>query len=308
MSHFIVTGAGGFIASHLIRRLSVLGHTVSAVEVAPVTWVDVKLDGTTKLPGVHFYQRDVCKAFDAKSDGLDHHEPSIDGVFHLAATSGIHPGRERETLRNNIMSTLAVAEFCGANDVPLVFTSSGAVYAAPDGTLAERIGPTCSVYGLSKAWGEQLIRLTCKQGSYRIVRLSNVYGVQPTPKAVIGKWIECIKNRQAITVNGDGTQARDFIAVYDVVDALVLAMRRLGPKALDVATGVQTSIGGLSGMFMACLGDLVSVVADDGPVGVSSPMLPDLAITEDEIGWAPKTTLRDGLVELFKAHGFPVRV
>lgn len=300
--HYIVTGAAGFIGGHLIRRLSVLGHTVSAVDIQPIDGPDLR--------GVTFYQKDVCE-FSSDGDGLNHHEPTIDGVFHLAAISGIDPTRQRETVSNNVMSMLAVAEFCGANDVPLVFTSSGAVYAAPGETLAEDTGANCSAYGLSKAWGEQLIRLKCVPGRYRIVRLSNVYGVQPRFKAVIGRWIERLQHGEAILIDGDGSQARDFVAVHDVVDALVQAMAHRGPRAVDVATGKLTSITELAVEFGSILG-LEILTGPGGPGGSGrgqfyTPRYADIATTEKEIGWVPKTDLVEGLAELFRSYGFPTR-
>ena len=283
---YVVTGSSGFIGWHLVNELEQLGHEVVPIdrlngpvhELINTEWADIAMSGGTP-----------------------------NGVFHLAALAGVQTPAF-EVYQNNILSTVRVLELCRTYGIPLVFTSSCAVY---NSTM---VGDQAwSDYGYSKVICEQLI---CGLSSpHRICRLSNVYGFQRRPKAVVGQWMKAIKTGARPAIFGGGFQQRDFIYVDDVVNGLMVAMGhmmgpsvedRRGGSAVDLCTGVRTSIQSLAELLCSIKRDLAGRFEYVGGTGMFvGSLVPrgDPHSAQTDLGWQPTITLHEGIVRTLDAFG-----
>ena len=196
-----ITGTNGFIGQHLAAQLE--KHS------------QVQLTRFQRKPGA------VPQAKDYKSFVEEQ-----DLIYHLGA---VNRDRDEELLRNNVLATAnlltAIKQFA-LPTTRLVFSSSTQVYRLTG--ARKKLSERCSVeaetiYGISKRVAEDLIRLSGTP--YLILRLSNVYGpgCRAYYNSVIATFCHRAVNGEALEINGDGSQGRDFIYIDDVVEAFILA-------------------------------------------------------------------------------------
>ena len=230
----LVTGAAGFIGSHLCRRLLEEGCAVTGIDCFTdyyPRWI--KDRNIAPLLGA---KRFKLIAQDLSSLPLKKTLKSVDAVFHLAAQAGVRAswGTNFDVyLKNNIQVTQRLLE--AAKDVPLkkiVFASSSSVYGlTPDLPMSETspLHPL-SPYGVTKLAAEKLCFLYHKNYGLPTVslRFFTVYGPGQRPDMAFHKFFKAILEGREITVYGDGRQTRDFTYVDDIVEANVAALRN-GP-------------------------------------------------------------------------------
>jgi UDP-glucose 4-epimerase len=228
----------------------------------------------------------------------------IDGVFHLAAMSGVG-GTVEDVVRDNIIATHNVACYCSERQTPIVFASSGAVYHSSIGEPDKEIAcksPHWSWYGHSKLLGEMMLH-----SPFAICRFSNVYGVQPKPKAVVGMWLDCLaRGKLNIPVNGSGEARRDFIHVWDVVRGLYAAMLNVAKNpTVDLCTGYRTSVNNLFDILNGLSRNSLGIINNNKSEGaMSASSSPKSA--KDILGWEAKISLKDGLRATMISMGIEV--
>jgi nucleoside-diphosphate-sugar epimerase len=275
---FLVTGAAGFIGSHLVRILDSQKRQLIALDRDPledhigVPMLD-DLSVTSSSRIVHYLKRFT----------------PIEGIFHLAATAGIG-ATPRALLGDNLIALQVMIDVASELCCPLVFSSSCAVYSAAG--FGARSG--WSLYGATKLVGEQMIE--ARLDRYRICRLSNVYGPMKRPKAVIGRWVAAAQKGDPLEVVQPGHQERDFVYVADVCRGLIAAMERPGKAIVDLCTGVHTPINMLARMFSERWKTATFSYVSGNP-GIATPQgSPEAAQTE--LGWQPAIPLDAGLDSL----------
>lgn len=292
----LVTGAAGFIGSHLVDRLVADGHEVIGV--------DDLSSGANVRPGVELWEMDVTDP--ALVERAAVRRPEV--ICHLAAQVSVRasvadPLRDART---NVVGTANVLEAArAAGGRKVVFTSSCAVYGVPDALPVPpdaELRPA-SPYAASKVSGEVYA------GMYRelhgidftTLTLANVYGPRQTPEGeagVVSIFTDALLAGRPTRVYGDGTQTRDYVYVLDVVDAFARAAGDAGSgRRLNVGTGAQTADRELHTLVAEAAG------APDDPE-FAPPRLGDLPAmsidperTREALGWEPRTALRDGLAE-----------
>lgn len=290
----LVTGSAGFIGSTLADRLLADGHEVAGV--------DDLSTGHNRVQGVTLYELDVA---DPKLVELAAgFRPEV--ICHLAAQVSVRvsvadPLRDART---NVLGTLNVLEAArAAGSRKVVYTSSCAVYGVPE-TLPVTAGAALdprSPYAASKACGEVYLEMyQALHGlAYTTLALANVYGPRQTPEGeagVVSIFTDALLNGRPTQVFGDGTNTRDYVYVGDVVDAFALACGPVGDGGrFNVGTGVETTDRDLHSLVAELAG------APDEPA-FAPPRLGDLpAMSLDPeparagLGWAPRTSLRQGL-------------
>lgn len=314
----LVIGGAGFIGSHVVAELL-------KTDVAQIVIYDNFARG--KHSNIDEYLQDPrCIIYpnggDIRDvDVLDDAVKSVDAVIHLAAMWLLHcKDYPRTAFHVNIEGTFNVLEACVRNKTErLVYSSSASVYgdALQVPMTEEHPFNNRNFYGASKIAGESMCRAFYDRYglSYVGLRYMNVYGPHQDQTAaytgVIPILLNKIEANEAPTINGDGTQAYDFVSVYDVARSNVLALQAdVTDEFYNVGTGVQTSIGDLCSLILEMKQSSLKVQynpysADDARrmvqnrIGCPKKATKDLSFTY-EIG------LREGIQRLIdwrKAHG-----
>ncbi|XRQ04396.1 NAD-dependent epimerase/dehydratase family protein [Actinomadura welshii] len=290
----LVTGAAGFIGSHLVDRLLADGHEVIGV--------DDMSAGANVRPGLELWEMDVCDPTLAEKAAA--RRPEV--VCHLAAQVSVRASvaDPPADARTNVVGTanvLEAARAAGARKV--VYTSSCAVYGVPDALPVPpdaELRPA-SPYAASKVSGELYAGMyKMLHGiDYTTLTLANVYGPRQTPEGeagVISIFTDALLAGRPTKVFGDGSQTRDYVYVGDVVDAFARAAgERGGGRRLNVGTGVETTDRELHTLVAEAAG------APDDPefapprLGDLPAMSVDPGATREALGWEPGVGLREGL-------------
>ena len=311
MSLYLVTGGCGFIGSHLVDRLLGDGHQVRILD-------DMSSGKLANIPSrrVDFHRGDVADPLVVKNAAR-----RVDGCFHLAAIASVQKCNEDWLAAHavNLGGAINVMHAAAGQRTPcpVVYASSAAVYGdCTDPPIAET-APTrpLTPYGADKKSSEdQAFAFASVKGLPSTgLRFFNVYGTRQDPASpysgVIAKFTDLMMAKRAVTLDGDGSQTRDFIHVSDVVAAMTssmaaLAARKLsGATVFNVCTGQSISISDLANTLGGIL-DLPPSV-QNGPArpgdiihSLGNPEALALAT-----GFRAKTMLRDGLADLLAEIG-----
>ncbi|TQS41818.1 NAD-dependent epimerase/dehydratase family protein [Cryptosporangium phraense] len=300
----VVTGAAGFIGSHLVDRLLAADFAVIGVDLRAVHG-DIRAQfNLTAAVNHHRYravQADLAMIdLDALLDG-------VDCVFHLAAVPGVRRSWGTgfpDYVRVNVLVTDALLAACARAGVRrLVYASSSSVYghAVSPSREAHATLPL-SPYGVTKLAGEQLCFAHALRGDSRLstvaLRYFTVYGPRQRPDMAISRMIMAALTGIPYTVFGDGQQRREFTYVDDVVDATVAA-------ATADATAVAINVGGGTSVSVSQALHLVEeVTGRDVPLHRSGEQAGDAPITVADLdtarrllGYQPRTDLRAGIAQ-----------
>jgi UDP-glucose 4-epimerase len=287
----VVTGGAGFIGSNLVDALLEADHRVTVID-------DLSSGRRENLSAdAALHVADVAD-FDAMRAVLDAARP--EAVLHLAAQIDVRRSvaDPAADARINVAGTAAVLEAAraaGARRVVLASTG-GALYGAAETIPTPEDAPLAPLapYGTAKAAAETYLALYDRLYgmSTLSLRLANVYGPRQDPAGeagVVAIYCAAAGHGGPVTVFGDGRQTRDFVYVGDVVAAFVTAAESDAGGALNIGTGVETSVGELA----AALG----VEARPAParVGEVRRSCLDPARAARMLGWRAETGLRDGL-------------
>lgn len=301
--HALVTGAAGFIGSHLTTRLCAEGHDVIGID-SFTDYYDVALkhdNADAEIgAGVDFIEGDLNE-LDLKSvlDG-------IDVIFHLAGQPGVRAswGREFGTYTYcNIAATQRLLEACRGSSTlrRLVYASSSSVYGnAERYPTNERDRPQpVSPYGVTKLAAEHLCCLYAASFDVPAVSLRyfTVYGPGQRPDMAFTRFAMAAVNGDPITIYGSGDQVRDFTYVDDVVEANLLAAERscAAGSVLNVAGGTHTSVNEVLRVFEDLTGAALPVTRVNPVAGDVHRTGGDTAVIRTTLGWSPRVELREGI-------------
>lgn len=302
----LVTGAGGFIGSHLTERLVREGASV----VAFVRYNSRSSEGFIRLLPRQI--RDSLEVVPGDIEEIESVRGALKGaevVFHLAALVGIpysylHP---REVVDTNLIGSLNVLTVAREQGVEkVVMTSTSEVYGTARYVPIDESHPLQpqSPYSASK------IGADCLAESYyrsfglpvAIIRPFNTYGPRQSARAVIPTIITQALVRDTIAL-GATSPTRDFTFVTDTVDGFVkiAESERAVGQVINIGSGLEISIGQLAEKIVSLVGRRVAVVEDTRRVRPASSeverLCADNSKARELVGWAPRVPLEHGLAE-----------
>jgi UDP-glucuronate 4-epimerase len=283
MSRFLVTGAAGFMGSHLTEALLARGDDVVAVD----SFTDY-YDPSLKEENARAFE---VSRLDVAEDVLP--LEGIDGVFHLAAQPGVRASFEQLDvyLRRNVLATQRVLD---QSDVRVVYASSSSVYGdaeaypTPESTRPNPLSP----YGVTKLACEQLARA---YGADAVgLRYFTVYGPRQRPDMAFARLVGAALDGSEFELYGDAS--RSFTYVEDAVAATIAAMEGGTSGAIyNVGGGDEATMREAIGVLERVSGRRLDVRAEPAARGDAKRTAADVSLIARELGWKPTTLLEDGL-------------
>ena len=300
----VVTGAAGFIGSHLCERLLALGHKVVGIDSFTDYYdrarKEQNLEGSRAHPEFTFEELDLVDA------DLQRALRGANVVYHLAGRPGVRPswGEQFDSyVRDNILATQRLLECLKDTPVDrLVFAGSSSVYGDAEmfPTKESALPRPVSPYGVTKLAAEHLTLLYTKNFGLPVVsvRYFTVYGPRQRPDMAFARFMQALADGEPIQVFGDGEQTREFTYVSDAVEGTIKA------AAADVV-GQIFNLGGGSRVtvnrVLATLEDISSmkVKRKTLPAAPGDPMHTGASINlaRERLGWEPRVSLREGLTK-----------
>jgi nucleoside-diphosphate-sugar epimerase len=288
----VVTGAAGFIGSHLAESLLAQGHDVVAVD----CFTDY-YDPAAKEENAAAF--DVVR-IDLAADDLD--LTGIDGVFHLAGQPGVRSFGEvfEEYVRHNLLATRRVFESAAAAGVRVVFASSSSVYGDAESypTREETEPRPISPYGVTKLGCEHLAGAYAKGFALEavVLRYFTVYGPRQRPDMALARIVDALARGASFELYGDGFQSRSFTYVADCVEATIGAMESAPPGALyNVGGGAEATLRDAIATLEEVSGRTLDLVERPAAAGDVRRTSADTRKIESDLGWRATTSLADGL-------------
>jgi UDP-glucose 4-epimerase len=302
----LVTGAAGFVGSHLCDRLLAEGRRVVAID-------DLSSGKIANLAEARSYGKQFSfEHLDIRAEGMlalfERHQP--DAVMHLAAQpsvriSGSDPLFDADVNVLGTINVLQCAVRTGTRKI-VYAASGGTIYGEPRRLPAKETAASgshpLSPYGVSKKTAVEYLWLyqRFRAIDHTALALANVYGPRQDSHGeagVIAIFAGRLLAGERCTINGDGNQTRDFVFVADTVDAFSRALERGSGKLVNVGTGLESSVNQLYRMLAEICG--VDEEPEFGPLppGEVRRIALDISLAESELGWRPWTHLEDGLGE-----------
>ena len=287
---YLVTGAAGFIGSHLSETLVAAGHDMACID-SFTDYYDPALK-EENARGLDVQRLDLA------SDPLD--LAGFDAVFHLAGQPGARSFGPAfaDYLRRNLLATQRVFEAAAAAGVRVVWASSSSVYGdAERYPTPEDVTPRPNnPYGITKLGCEQLQDTYARLFGLDAVALRyfTVYGPRQRPDMAFARVVDALARDAEFEVYGDGSQSRSFTYVADAVDATI--------RAVDAAAGIYNVGGGDEATLREALDVLQEISGRPLRVRYGEPQTGDMRRTradttriERAVGWRATTPLRTGL-------------
>ncbi|MFO8058400.1 MAG: NAD-dependent epimerase/dehydratase family protein [bacterium] len=301
---YMVTGAAGFIGSHLCERLIRDGHSVLAIDCFTDYYARELKE--SNLQG--FRGHSLCEFVEADLNELSLPDlfRECDGVFHLSAQAGVRASWGKSFdhyLHHNIRATQRVLE--AAREVPgkrIVYASSSSVYGDTDELPAREnsLARPRSPYGVTKLSCERLADLYLMNYGVDAVglRYFTVYGPRQRPDMAFHRFIRSLLLDEEIVVYGDGKQTRDFTYISDIVEGTVRCMEHgIAGRCYNIGGGHRVVLLDAINALAEMAGKTPRIRHEESQKGDVRDTLADTSLLHKEVGFAPKTPFADGLRE-----------
>jgi UDP-glucose 4-epimerase len=305
--NILITGAAGFIGSHLAEDLLKNGHSVKIID-------DFSSGNVNNIRGLFNYKQfKMIRGSVTNKELIAKASLGIDAIFHLAAQ--VHVDRSiiepRYTFEVNTLGTLNILDAALENDIELVvYASTSEVYGSAEHVPMNEDHPLnpASPYAASKAAADRLC--FSYYNTYKlpvvIVRCFNTYGPRQRDTgyaAAIPKFIRKALSGSPPVIYGNGKQTRDYMYFKDAVKAYNLVLHSyenvLG-KAVNFGTGKEVSIRNLADMILRLCGKKTSPIHAAPRAGEVKRLCADISLAEKKLDFAPEYTIENGLKEFLK--------
>lgn len=296
----LVTGAAGFVGSHLTEELLRRGHVVRAIDsLVPYYPAEIKrrnIAAAARHPNCHFQTTDL------RHDPLGDLVAGVDVVFHLAATPGLLASWTDLDLyvSCNITATHRLLEAVKSHQPRLrrfIYVSTSSVYglnAHGDESLPTR---PVSPYGVTKLAGEHLCQAFAETAQLPLVilRYFSVYGPRQRPDMGYYRFIRALLRDEEITITGDGKQVRGNTYVSDAVEATIRATEAVPGEIFNVGGGETADVWDIIARLETIVGKKARIRMAPARPGDQRYTGADTRKLRRHLGWEPKVTLNEGL-------------
>jgi dTDP-glucose 4,6-dehydratase len=304
---YVISGAAGFIGSHLCDRLIEGGHEIIAIDNL-ITGHLSNIEHLLEKSGFQFVRQDVCEPFELNGP--------VDRVCHLASLASpvdylAHP---IETLESGSTATRNLLELARRENARFLLTSTSECYGDPlehpqTETYWGNVNPVGlrSCYDESKRYAEALTMAYHRVYGLRtnIARIFNTYGPRMALNdgRVVPAFIDQALRGVDLTVFGDGSQTRSFCFVSDLVEGLLLLSESDERYPVNLGNSAEMSIRRFADEIRARFDNRVGI--ESKPLPADDPKLrqPDISKARRVLGWQPKVPLSEGLtitIDYFK--------
>jgi UDP-glucose 4-epimerase len=303
----LVTGAAGFIGSHLAGALLDAGARVTGVDCFtdyyPRPLKEANLATLRERSGFNFVEAALQDMdLDPVLEGITH-------VFHLAAQAGVRKswGRDFDVYtRDNIQASQRLLEALTGKPLErFVYASSSSVYGdfAPLPFKEDTYLQPLSPYGVSKLAAEQLGHLYW--ANYGVpavaVRYFTVYGPRQRPDMAFQRFFAAVKQGRPITVYGDGEQTRDFTFVSDAVGATIAAAKQGVPGGVyNIGGGSRVTVNHVLDLIGKVSGRQVAIHREPAQKGDVRHTYADTTAARRDLGFVPRVSLEEGLTQQYR--------
>ncbi len=298
----LVTGGAGFIGSHVVDAYLDAGHQVLAVDdLSTGNRSNVNPDAEFQLLDIRSEAFMNC-ALQWKPDVINHHAAQVN-----LRTSVVDPINDAD---RNIVGSLAILEAArAAGSKKVIFISSGgAIYGEPEILPCSEDHPIKpeSPYGLSKYVTERYLDIykNIHGLDYTTLRYANVYGPRQDPHGeagVVAIFTDRLLAGETVEVFGSGEQQRDFVYVGDVVNANIQALEKGSQAAVNIATGVPTSVNEVFKVLKDTIGYQKSPVYQPAKPGEVFSIYLSYALAGEVLGWQPQVSFSEGIAKTVEA-------
>jgi nucleoside-diphosphate-sugar epimerase len=309
MENYLVTGAAGFIASHVVEILLNTGHSVVGVDnmndAYDVRMKEYRLEKLERHPNFIFLQADIADhaTFDCNSPLRQH---SYAAIINLAARAGVRQSVDNPWVYvdTNITGTLNLLEYCREKNIPkIILASTSSVYGSdaplPTPELISSDYPL-QAYAATKKSAEVL----CHAYHYlygldvTIFRYFTVYGPAPRPDMVMFRFTQWISEGRTVKVNGDGEQSRGFTYVDDIARGTLLGLKPLGYEIINLGGHEVITINELIRILESLTGRKANVENFPPHPADMTTNWADTGKAHTILGWEPAVKLDAGIANL----------
>ena len=290
---YVVTGAAGFIGSHLLRALLDRGHDAVGWD-AFTDYYDpaLKEENADGLP---------VERIDLAQDDIPDLR-GVDGVFHLAGQPGVSSFGDvfPVYVRHNVLASQRLFEAAAAGGTRALLASSSSIYgdAAAYPTPEDSTPRPLSPYGITKLACEQLARAYGHEFGLDavVLRYFTIFGPRQRPDMALARMIACLVEGRAFELHGDGSQSRSVTYVDDAVEATILSMERgSAGSVFNVGGGEELSVLQWIETLAEVSGQRLELVGGVRREGDATRTVADTGRIRAETGWEPRTRFADGL-------------
>lgn len=307
LMNILVTGGAGFIGSHLVDRLLGEGHRVRVLDNLDIYYAPSIKKGNLK-EALKNKQCELLEGDIRDKETVRKAMHDVDVVFHQAAQAGVRISMKEpvKTMDVNVVGTTNVFEAARAGGIKRVyFASSSSVVgnAKKLPTTEDTPYAPISPYAVSKVACEYLARTYSQSYGMSIpsFRYFTVYGPRVRPDLAVNIFFQKAMKNEDILILGDGSKSRSFTYVDDVVDSLLLALKRdCSSNVYNIGAKETITIKELAQKIIRITGSRSKITYADSVQGDVDHTQADFSKAKKELGWSPKIGIDEGLKKYYE--------
>ena len=313
--NILVTGAAGFIGSHVCEHFIKVGHSVIGLDnfdnFYPIKFKTLNLAEVKKSNQFKFYKADIR---DSKALNEIFSNGEVQVVIHLAAKAGVRPSIEsiEEYYEVNVNGTISLLEAMRKNDVKkMLFASSSSIYGnniKVPFSETDSVDNPISPYASTKKSGELLCHVYNHLYNFDVtcLRFFTVYGPRQRPDLAIHKFTKLIDEGKSIPFYGDGSTSRDYTYIDDIIEGINCAMNHInGYQLFNLGESNVITLDHLVKTIENALNKKAILNRQPMQPGDVSKTYADITRAKSEIGYHPKYDFETGInkfVKWYKTH------